>query len=235
MSSTHAPVCPPGSWVVVPCYNEHGVIGEVIRGLRTVGVSVVVVDDCSTVPLGAHDVTGASALLRHAINLGQGAALQTGLEYAVGAGARFIATFDADGQHDPLDLPRMFAPLERGEVDIVLGTRFGDEGRALDMPASRRLLLKLATSVTRLTTGLPLTDTHNGLRAMTARAASQLRLQRNRMAHASEILQRIAKLELRLVEMPVTVRYTTYSLSKGQRMSNMANILWESVTDTFTP
>jgi polyprenyl-phospho-N-acetylgalactosaminyl synthase len=226
--------CPPGSWVVVPCYNEKGMIGKVVRDLTTQHVSVVVVDDGSVVPLDEQDVAGAKALLRHSINLGQGAALQTGLQYAIRASARFIATFDADGQHDPLDLPRMFAPLMHGVADIALGTRFGGEGRAVDMPASRRFLLGVATAVTRVQTGLALTDTHNGLRAMTADTAARLALQRNRMAHASEILQRVAALQLRAVEIPVTIRYTSYSMSKGQRMSNMVNILWESMTDTFT-
>ena len=237
VTASHPPAtgCPPESWVVVPCYNEKGMVGEVVRDLTAQRVAVVVVDDGSATQLDERDVAGARALLRHAINLGQGAALQTGLEYALRSGARFIATFDADGQHDPLDLPRLFAPLVNGDADIALGTRFGRDGRALDMPASRRFLLSVATAVTRVQTGMALTDTHNGLRAMTADTAARLRLQRNRMAHASEILHRVAALELRVVEVPVTVRYTSYSLAKGQRMSNMVNILWESVTDTLTP
>jgi hypothetical protein len=101
---------------------------------------------------------------------------------------------------------------------------------AVNIGLSRRLLLKAAVLFTRLTTGLKITDAHNGLRAMTRRGANVLRIRQNRMAHASEILQQIAKSELSYVEVPVTVEYTSYSMAKGQRLGNSLNILLELLT-----
>ena len=76
-------------------------------------------------------------------------------------------------------------------------------------------------------TGLPLTDTHNGLRAMTREGASRISLRQNRMAHASELLEQIAASGLRHVEVPVTIDYTGYSLAKGQRLSDSVAILFD--------
>jgi hypothetical protein len=138
-------------------------------------------------------------------------------------------TFDADGQHRPDDLPALLAPLEAGECDVVLGSRFLVRGSAVRIPLARRLLLRVATVVTRLSTGLRLTDTHNGLRAFTAPAAAQIEITQNGMAHASEILSQIAARKLRYREVPVTVTYTKYSLTKGQSMLNSVDIFWESI------
>jgi hypothetical protein len=82
-----------------------------------------------------------------------------------------------------------------------------------------------ATTFTRLTTGLQLTDTHNGLRAMTRRGAAAIKLRQNRMAHASEFLSQIAGSGLRYVEQPVTIEYSAYSLAKGQNIGDAVLIL----------
>jgi polyprenyl-phospho-N-acetylgalactosaminyl synthase len=121
------------------------------------------------------------------------------------------------------DVDRLIDALLTQNADFALGSRF--LGAAIDMPASRRLLLKAATWFTRITTGLCISDTHNGLRAMTHRGASKIRLRQNRMAHASEILHAIARSGLRYVEVPVTVDYSTYSLAKGQRLADSLRIL----------
>ena len=113
-------------------------------------------------------------------------------------------------------------------ADFALGSRF--LGKAKNIEFSRKLLLKAAVLLTRFTTGLKITDVHNGLRAMTRRGANALRIRQNRMAHASEILEQIAKSGLAYVEVPVTVEYTSYSKAKGQRLSNSVNILLELLT-----
>jgi glycosyltransferase involved in cell wall biosynthesis len=146
--------------------------------------------------------------------LGQGAALQTGITYALRAGAKYLVTFDADGQHQVEDLGRLLGPVVRGEADIALGSRF--LGAAIDMPATKRLVLRAAVAFTRVAGGIELTDTHNGLRALTAHAARKLPITQNRMAHASELLHNIVECELRYVEVPVTIRYTEWSRAKGQ-------------------
>lgn len=211
----------PDVWIVIPAYNEAGMIGRVIADLGSLGHRIVVVDD------GSRDATAARArevgavLVRHPINLGQGAALQTGIDFALRQDARAIVTFDADGQHRVTDIPRLLESLR--DADFALGSRF--LGGAAGMPPLRRMLLRAATLFTRLSTRLDLTDSHNGLRAMTRRGAERIHLRQNRMAHASELLSQIAASSLPYVEVPVTVEYTAYSLARGQRTSDAVTIL----------
>lgn len=213
--------------VVVPAFDEEPVLPAVLEELVAAGLPTVVVDD------GSRDGTYRAALrypvtvLRHPVNLGQGAALKTGIDYARSRpGVRYVVTFDADGQHVAADVARLLAPLRAGTHDVVLGSRFLDAS-PVGLPASRRAMLRLAVAFTRLTTGLPLTDTHNGMRAFIAEAAGRIRLVQDGMAHASEILSEIARLKLRVCEVPVTIRYTEYSTAKGQSIWNSVNILWE--------
>jgi glycosyltransferase involved in cell wall biosynthesis len=163
--------------------------------------------------------------LRHVVNLGQGAALATGIQYALGQGAQVLVTFDADGQHDPADIRKLVEPVIAGEADVALGSRF--LAGALGVPRRRRMLLKIAILFTGLTDHIWLSDAHNGLRALSASAARQIRITQNRMAHASEIVSEIARLKLRYVEVPVQVRYTDYSQHKGQRATDALNIMIE--------
>ena len=209
-------------WVVIAAFNEASVIARVVGEVARRGYAVVVVDD------GSADGTGdraaaAAAVVRHPVNLGQGAALQTGIDHALGQGAGVIVTFDADGQHRAADIERMVAALREAPADFALGSRF--LGDTVALSTARRLLLHAATLFTRLTTGLRLTDTHNGLRAMTRRGAEKIRLRQNRMAHASEILAQIAASGLPYVEVPVRIEYTAYSLAKGQTLGDTLMIL----------
>ncbi|HKJ02706.1 MAG TPA: glycosyltransferase family 2 protein, partial [Longimicrobiales bacterium] len=164
---------------------------------------------------------------------GQGAALRTGMEYALRREAGYIVTFDADGQHDEATIPRMIAALEAGDVDVVLGSRF--LGSSPGIPRARRLLLRAATLSMRLSTGLALTDVHNGLRGFTASAARILALSQNRMAHASEILNAIGRSKLRWMEIPTTVRYTDYSRAKGQSGLGAVNIVYDLFMKRWFP
>jgi polyprenyl-phospho-N-acetylgalactosaminyl synthase len=211
-------------WVVIAAYNEARVIARVVGEVARRGYRVVVVDDGSADGTADHAAT-AAAVVRHPINLGQGAALQTGMDYALQQGADVIVTFDADGQHRATDIERLVAALGEARADFALGSRF--LGDAIALSTARRLLLRAATVFTQLTTGLRLTDTHNGLRAMTRRGAEQIRLRQNRMAHASEILAQIAASGLAYVEVPVRIEYTAYSLAKGQRLGDALAILFD--------
>jgi glycosyltransferase involved in cell wall biosynthesis len=215
-------------WVVIPAYNEARVIADVVAGVVRAGYPVALVDDCSADSTGAEAARSGAAVIRHPINLGQGAALQTGISFALAQGAGAIVTFDADGQHRVSDIGRLIEHLRRNGADFVLGSRF--LGETVKLPPSRRWLLWAATVFTRLTTGLRVTDAHNGLRAMTRRGAEAIQLRQNRMAHASEILHQIATSGLPYVEAPVMIEYTAYSLAKGQRLSGSITIL----IDLFT-
>ncbi|MFN3687615.1 glycosyltransferase family 2 protein [Salinarimonas sp.] len=208
-----------GAWVVIPAFDEaaSGVVGRTVADVRRAFPNVVVVDDCSSDATGDQALAAGAHVCRHAINLGQGAALATGIRYALERGAEIVVTFDADGQHRVADALAMIDRLRETGVDVVLGSRF--LGRAVGMSERKRLFLRLATAFTRVTSGLPVTDTHNGLRVLSARAARAIVIRQNRMAHASEILDEIRSRGLAFVEHPVEIAYTDYSMAKGQRMS----------------
>ena len=211
------------SWVVIAAYNEATVIEKVVAELVRLDYRVVVVDDGSRDATPSLAAQAGATVVQHPINLGQGAALQTGIDFALGENAEFIVTFDADGQHMAGDIAVLLNALATHDADFALGSRFLDDTSTV--PPARRLLLRAATWFTRLTTGLRVTDTHNGLRAMTRKGASKIRLRQNRMAHASEILHQIARSGLRYVEAPSTIAYTDYSLAKGQRLGDAILIM----------
>jgi glycosyltransferase involved in cell wall biosynthesis len=212
-------------WIVVPAYNESQVVGAVVRDLRAQYAHVVVVDDCSPDETASIAHAAGAVVLRHPVNLGQGAALQTGIQYALNAGAPCIVTFDSDGQHRVQDIPVLLRRHHETGADLVVGSRF--LGQTENMPRAKRLLLKLAVAFTNRTSGVRLTDAHNGLRLFSREAARRIRIRQNRMAHASEIIAQAGELGLQIAEAPVTIVYTDYSLAKGQRMSNAINILVE--------
>ncbi|HZS70336.1 MAG TPA: glycosyltransferase family 2 protein [Candidatus Acidoferrum sp.] len=216
---------PRSLWIVIPAYNEAESIGRVVASLRSEGRPVVVVDDGSSDQTAEIARAAGATVLRHLLNLGQGGALQTGITFCLESGAQYICTFDADGQHCAEDVEGMWELLLTGGYDIVLGSRF--LGAACGMPLSRKLLLKLAVLFTYLHSGLKLTDAHNGLRVMTAESASRLALKQMGMAHASEIIDRIASLKLKYAEAPVTVLYTNYSKAKGQSALGSVRILMD--------
>ena len=211
------------AWIVMAAFNEGPVIENTIRDVRRLFANVVVVDDCSRDSTAILARRAGAHVCRHPVNLGQGAGLQTGIRYALAKGAAYIVTFDADGQHQPEDAKMMVGLLADDRCDIVLSSRF--RGSAENIPRKKRWLLAAAIWFTRITTGLPVTDTHNGLRAVSRRAAQALRIRQNRMAHASEILEEIARSKLRWLEVPGTIRYTAYSINKGQKLSGAMEIL----------
>jgi len=209
------PVDPKKVFVVVPAFNEDRVIRQVVTGVTNLNYTVVVVDDGSDRPVLSQLAGLPVHILRHPVNLGQGAALQTGIEYALSKNADHIISFDADGQHQTADIPKLLAPLVSNETDIALGSRF-ISGAKHNMPAGRKIVLQIGRWINYLLTGLLLSDAHNGLRAMNRKAASLVQITENRMAHATELLTQIKKNKLRYKEIPVTIVYTEYSQKKGQ-------------------
>lgn len=213
-------------WVVVPVHNERQVIGTVVDDLLAVFPNVVCVDDGSTDGSAAVVAATGAHLVRHAVNLGQGAALQTGLAYALRRpDARWFVTFDADGQHRVDDARRLAGAVRSGLCDAALGSRF--LGAATGISRRRRLALRAAVALSPAARRLGLTDTHNGLRAFGRPVAERLQITMNRMAHASEILALLSAGGWRVAEVPVTVRYTGYSTAKGQSLLNGVNILFD--------
>ena len=212
-------------FIVVPVFNEAPVIRQVIEELLSFYTHVIIVDDGST----DHSLETVKDLpvrtLRHLMNRGQGAAIQTGIQWALQHSADLIVTFDSDGQHDPRDIEKLLKPLQTGGMDVALGSRFLEKGP--HMPLGRRMLLAGAVLFTRFMTGLPISDTHNGLRAFTRESASKMTFKMDRMAHASELFEILCREKLRYQEVPVYIRYTPYSLGKGQRGWDLMKILWD--------
>lgn len=209
--------------VVIPAYNEEETIAKAVREAKKYADEIVVVDDGSGDDTSARAESAGAQVLRHTINRGQGAALRTAVKAALSLGAEIIVTFDADLQQDAAEIPTLIAPIKAGIVEAVLGSRF--LGNAKNMPAAKGALLRLAVLFTRATTGLKITDTHNGFRALGAAAAEKIEITQDGFAHASEILSEIARHRISYCEVPVNLNYSAYSLKKGQKISNSLRIL----------
>jgi glycosyltransferase involved in cell wall biosynthesis len=218
--------------VLMPVFNEGerlvATLRELAAAVEAHDVTVFVVDDGSARALSLPRSDGMRIVLaRHPVNLGQGAAIETARRLSLDArfGGDFDAfvTMDSDGQHRPEDALALAAAIRDG-ADVALGDRFAGES---NVPPTRRVLLRLARIFERWTTGLVLSDAHNGLRAFSPRAIVRMRLRQNRMAHATELTRRIgdAKGALELVEVPVSVRYSAETLAKGQTAGGALAIL----------
>ena len=214
------------TWLIVPLYNEAAVVREVVAHALETFPNIACVDDGSRDDSVSEALAGGAVVVRHPINLGQGAALRTGLDFALAQpGAEYFVTFDSDGQHSVDDALAMVQRLRIEPLDIVVGSRF--LGGRTNAGAIKKLMLRMAVIFERVSTGVKLTDAHNGLRALNRTAATRISITQNRMAHASEIVGQIGSENLRYAEQPVEIIYTDYSRAKGQSMWNSVNILSE--------
>jgi glycosyltransferase involved in cell wall biosynthesis len=210
------------TFVVIPAYNESKKIGSVLSNLKKAGYSdIVVVDD------GSKDNTYGIAksmayAVQHSINRGQGAAIKTGIEYALSKKADIIVTYDADGQFLVEDIGKIIAPIMNDKADITLGSRF--LGKAVNIPWSKKLVLKLGVVFVLILYGIRITDSQCGLRAMTKNAAREIRLTSDRMEHAADFFSEIMRNKLKYVEVPITVIYDKYSIGKGQDWTRSINL-----------
>jgi glycosyltransferase involved in cell wall biosynthesis len=220
-----APAAPDSTaWVVIPLYNEASVVPAVISDLKRAFAHVVCVDDGSSDGSAELAEQAGATVVRHPINLGQGAALQTGFAFALShPGCDYIVTFDADGQHRVEDAVSMVADARAHDAAIIFGSRFLDDRTQPGL--IKKVVLKTAVWVTNMSTGLRLSDAHNGLRVLRRDAAERLDLRQDRMAHATEIVLQLGRTGLPWREHPVELLYTDYSKAKGQSVLNSVNIL----------
>ncbi|HEX6848080.1 MAG TPA: glycosyltransferase family 2 protein [Chitinophagaceae bacterium] len=213
-------------FVIIPCYNEAKVIRNTVNEVLEKGYTVVIVDDCSK----DHSRRQLSGLpvyyLHHRVNMGQGASLQTGIEFAKRKGAKYFVTFDADGQHDINDVPGMVAYLEKENADIVFGSRFL-QGAKTNVSRSRSFALNLGRYISYLVSGIMLSDSFNGLRLFSKQTADKIKIRENRMVHPVEFLVLTAANKLKHVEYPVSIHYSDYSRAKGLKNSDGIKILFE--------
>lgn len=208
--------------IIVPAFNESAVIFNVLKSLprRLKGVSkveIIVVNDGST-DQTLTEVTRANVnLVNHLINRGLGAAIKTGISWAKKNGADIIITFDADGQHDPKDIPRVIAPILARKADLVIGSRFK---RIQKIPLDRLVLNWFANLANFVLFGVSSTDSQSGLRAFSKKAIDLINFKADRMEFSSEILLEAKRNDLKLNEIPIRAIYTRYSRRKGQKNLN---------------
>ncbi len=214
--------------VIIPMYCEEAVIEDVINDVSESFEYIFCVDDGSG-DNSSHLARKAGAIVvSHPLNLGQGAALQTGIQAALQfQNFNYFVTFDADGQHQVHDALSMVNQLRELDIDVVFGSRFLDERTQLTK--AKKVVLKLATTYTNALCGMKLTDAHNGLRAFTREVAESIDLKHSGMAHATEIVNQIGNQGFRYTEQPVHIKYTDYSKSKGQSLWNSVNILFDLI------
>jgi len=212
-------------FVIIPAYNEAKIIGTTLQPILVAGFSIVVVDDGSTDETWNIVRQLPIYSLRHPINLGQGAALQTGMTFALLCNAEVIVHFDADGQHDAKEIVLLATPVLNGTADVVFGSRFLRPADTQQVPIMKIIVLKMASVVNGIFTGIWLTDAHNGFRALSRKAAEHIQLRENGFAHASEILIRVREHKFRYTEQPTHITYSNYSRAKGQSIWNAFNLL----------
>lgn len=218
--------------VVIPAYNEAQMIERVVSGVKSQlpGATVLVVNDGSTDATAMRARAAGARVISHLINRGLGGAIGTGLAYAKKNGYQFMVTFDADGQHDPKDLPLAFANLQQKQADVLIGTRIN---RGNKIPWDRKWLNWLANGLTLLLYGVITNDSQSGFRGFSKNAIDQIKIKTERMEVSSEIFGEIARLKLKLLEMPIKVRYTKYSRDKGQGNANAVEIFWRLMIRLF--
>ncbi len=214
----------PDTAVIVPVYNEEKVIVNTVSDINEEFSNIVCIVDGGK-DNSANQIRKTHALLvEHSLNLGQGAALQTGIEFALlNPDIKYLVTFDADGQHSIADVKKMLKILKQENLDIVVGSRF--LGETINMPTTKKIILKLAVAFTNVFSSVDLTDTHNGLRVFNRAFAEAIDIRMSGMSHASEIIDKIGRGNWKYKEVPVTISYSDYSKQKGQSMLNSVNIL----------
>lgn len=219
--------------LIIPVYNEGAVIRGVIENIKDPSYRVVCVNDGSRDNSREEILKTSAYYVEHPINMGQGAALQTGIEFAKGLpGVEYFVTYDADGQHRLEDVKKMLGTIKKQKVDIVLGSRF--LGETENMSRTKGFILKSAIQFSNFTSGIKLTDTHNGLRVFNRRVAEKMQITMSDMAHASEILEIIRENNFSYTEIPVKIVYTDYSKAKGQSIFNAVNISFDVLLRRIT-
>jgi len=211
-------------WIVIPAYNEEKKIGEVVRKLKKTGFNVIVVDDGSKDKTGKIARKNGARVYTHIINRGLGGALNTGISATIMNNADVIITCDADGQHSIEDIKKIAEEIEKGNADVVIGSRLVDSN---GMPLSRKIGNLGLNVITWILFGAYFSDTQSGLRAFSRAAAEKIKIKTNRMEVSSEIINEIKRNKLKLKEVPIKAIYTDYSLKKGQKNINGIRIVYK--------
>ena len=190
--------------VIVPAYHEEKRIAGVVAGIRRHCAEVLVIDDGSADQTSAKAREAGAEVIRHPQNLGKGAALNTGFKAARDKGYAFVITMDADGQHDPEDIPAFVKAFREGAGDVLVGTRMD---RAHNMPLHRKLVNRFMSWLLSRFMGQSVPDTQCGYRLFSARSLPNMPTTSQRFAAESEVLLELAEQGLRFGSVPIKVIY----------------------------
>ena len=191
----------------MPAHNEEGTIAKVVLGAKKQHVDkVVVVDDGSTDSTAEIAEALGAMVVRHEENRGYGAAIRTCFETVKELDADIMVILDSDGQHDPSFIPDFITAMKTNKADVVIGSRFLTKNKLSPIPKYRIVGMKVLNLFTRLH-GTKTTDSQSGYRAYSRRAIEKIRVTNPDMGAGSEILTQSKNYNLKLVEIPITVRY----------------------------
>ncbi len=202
---------------IIPAWNEERAIAAVIKSATSHVDQVIVVDDGSTDGTVRSAQSAGALVLVHPLNCGPGAATMTGIRAARALHADAVITLDADGQHNPDDIPRLLAPIKEGRADLVIGSRF--QNRDSVIPIVRRIFNGLGNIFTLLVTGRYVSDSQSGFKAFGPKAVESIHLRLSGYEFCSEIIREVVHRRWRVVEVPIRVVYSEYTLAKGQSFS----------------
>jgi len=215
---------------LIRTYNEWTYLLDTIEKIKKAWYkNILVVDDGSKDGTKERlEIRDDIFYIRHLINFGAGAALETGFEFLrrnwEKIWIKYIVSFDADGQHQVEDLENFKKIFEENKnLDVVLGSRF-IQNTAYNIPLHRKVILFLSKFFTFFISSISVSDPHNGYKMFTLDAINKIHLTMDGFAYASELIDEISRNKLQFKEVPVNILYTDYSLSKWQKSLNAINI-----------
>ncbi|MDO5821366.1 MAG: glycosyltransferase family 2 protein [Methanobrevibacter sp.] len=200
------------SVAIIPAYNEEVALGSIIlRTLQYVDEVIIVNDGSDDKTVDVAKLAGAE-IINHATNLGKGEALKSGFS-AIGD-ADVVVTIDADGQHNPDEIPSLIKPIIEDGADLVNGSRYMN-GPEENTPAYRRVGQQVLDNATNISAGIKVTDSQSGFRAFSPAACKVFRFYDTGFGIESEMLVDVAEAGLKIVEVPITVRYDVDGSTKN--------------------